>query len=127
MAKNRSRFGELADQVRRARVARRMSQRQLSRAIGMSEGYVGHLEGGRIRPNVETLKSLAAVLGLLYGHLAVDAGYLTQEEFENPLDEKQSARLTEISDLTDEEWESVRDFARYVRSRGRTGTRGPGR
>ena len=77
----------------------------------------GHLESGRFRPTVETLKSLAAALGLLFGELAVQAGYISQDEFENPIDEARLARLNEIDDLTDEEWDSVRDFARYVKSR----------
>ena len=114
------RYGTLADRVREARAARGMTQRQLSRALGMSEGYVGHLESGRIRPNVETLRSLSAVLGLLYGRLAMDAGLITQDQFDSPIDDKRLARLTEIEDLTDEEWGSVQDFVRYVRSRSRS-------
>ena len=85
----------------------------------MSEGYASHLEGGEIRPRVETLKTLAGVLGLLFGELAVAAGYITREEFERPIDNRQLARLSEVDDLTDAEWESVMDFARYVRSRRR--------
>ncbi len=112
-------YEELAEHVRKARAARGMSQRQLSRSLSKSEGYIGHLERGRIRPNVETLKELATVLGLVYGELAVEAAYITREEFDTPIDEGQLARLTEIGDLSDEEWESVRDFARYLRSRRR--------
>ena len=111
------RYGALAELVRDARQSKGMTQRRLSRALGMSEGYTGHLESGRIRPGVETLKVLSAVLGLLYGELAVAAGYLTREEFESPIDERQLARLSEIGDLSEGEWESVKDFARYVRSR----------
>ena len=110
------RFKVLADLVRQARLSRGMTQRQLSRALRRSEGYAGHLERGGIRPEVETLKALAATLGLVYGELAVMAGYITREEFESPIDERQLARLTEIDDLTAEEWESVKDFARYLRS-----------
>ena len=110
------RFKVLADLIRRARLSRGMTQRQLSRALRRSEGYAGHLERGGIRPEVETLKALAATLGLVYGELAVMAGYITREEFESPIDERQLARLTEIDDLTAEEWESVKDFARYLRS-----------
>ena len=112
-------FGPLADLVRQARVSKSMTQRQLSRALGMSEGYVGHLESGRFRPNIGTLKSLASVLGMLYGQMAVEAGYITNEEFESPIDEGQLARLNEINDLTVEEWDSVKDYARYVRSKRR--------
>ena len=105
--------------VRQARLSNRMSQRRLSSALGMSEGYVGHLEGGRTRPTVATLKGIASVLGLPYGRLALAAGYITSEEYDNPVDESQLARLNEVNDLTNEEWESVRDFARYIRSRRR--------
>ena len=85
----------------------------------MSDGYVGHLESGRFRPNVDTLKALSTALGIGYGRLAVEVGYITPEEFGNPIEESQLARLNEIGDLTEQEWESVRDFARYVRSRRR--------
>ena len=114
------RYGVLAGMVRQARQSKTMTQRRLSRVLGMSEGYVGHLERGRIRPGVETLKAISGALGLLYGELAVAAGYITREEYESPIGERQLARLTEIGDLTDEEWDSVKDFARYVRSRRET-------
>ena len=110
-------FSELAAMVRQARLGRQMSQRRLSSALRMSEGYVGHLEGGRTRPAVDTLKAIASVLGLSYGRLALVAGFITSEEYDNPLDESQLARLNEVNELTDEEWGSVRDFARYIRSR----------
>ncbi len=113
-------FGPLADMVRQARLSKDMTQRQLSHALGMSEGYVGHLESGRFRPTIQTLKALASALGLLYGQLAVEAGYITANEFENPIEDEQLARLNEVSDLTSDEWESVKDFARYVRSRRRS-------
>ena len=101
-----------------------MTQRQLSTALGMSLGYVGHLESGRFRPTASTLKALASVLGLSYGRLAVEAELISPEEFENPIDDREMARLNEIGDLTEDEWESVRDFARYVRSRRRRGGAG---
>ena len=110
-------YERLAGMVRRARLSKGLTQRQLSRLLRMSEGYAGHLERGGIRPNVETLKALAATLGLVYGELAVAAGYISRREYESPIDGRQLARLTEIGDLSDEEWESVRDFARYVRSK----------
>ena len=110
-------YEALAELVRSARSSREMSQRELSATLRMSPGYVAHLESGGIRPKVDTLKVLAQVLGLLFGELAVAAGYISREEFERPIDDRQLARLSEVDDLTDDEWESVRDFARCVRSR----------
>ncbi len=117
MGTSHRRYVALAEMVRHSRLSKGMTQRQLSRALGMSEGYVGHLESGRIQPSIETLKVLATALGLVYGELAVEAGYISREEFERPIDDRQLARLAEIGDLSEEEWESVKDFARYVRSR----------
>ena len=125
MTERKRTYGGLADMVREARRGRGMTQRQLSLALGMSQGYVGHLESGRFRPTVGTLKALATTLGLLYGALAVEAGYITAEEYESPLEDEQLARLHEVSDLTDDEWESVRDFARYVRSSRRASASPP--
>ncbi|MDA1215754.1 MAG: hypothetical protein O2812_02640 [Chloroflexi bacterium] len=42
---------------------------------------------------------------------------LKPEEYETPVQETDLARLYEVGDLTDEEWEQVKEFARYVRSR----------
>ena len=117
LSADRRPYDSLADAVRKARAARGMSQRRLSRALGMSDGYAGHLETGRFRPAVETLKGLAGVLGIAYGELAVLAGYISPDELENPVGEIALVRLNEVDDLTDEEWESVRDFVGYVRSR----------
>ena len=108
--------------VRQARLSKGMTQRQLSRALGMSEGYVGHLESGRFRPNIQTLKSLSKALGIVYGEIAVKSGYITRNEFESPIDEGQLARLSEVSDLNEDEWRSVQEFARYIRSRRHNGT-----
>lgn len=110
-------YAALAEIVRLARSGKDMSQRRLSQLLGKSQGYVGHLESGRFRPTVETLKALAASLDLPYGRLAMAAEYITADEFENPLDDRQLARLHEVEDLTDDEWHSARDFMRYIRSR----------
>ncbi len=117
MNTNERPFRALADLIKGSRLSKGLTQRQLSRALDKSDGYVGHLESGRVRPTAETLKALSMVLGVVYGQLAVDAGYITREEFDSPIDEGQLARLSEVSDLTETEWESVKDFARYIRSR----------
>lgn len=110
-------YATLAETVRQARLGKGMSQRRLSELLGKSDGYLGHLESGRFRPTAETLKDLAAALDLPYGQMAMAAEYISAEEFENPLDDRQLARLHEVEDLTDDEWNSAKDFMRYIRSR----------
>ena len=63
---------------------------------------------------------MATALGIPVGQLLVLAGHITEEEFQVPIRQPDRARLYDISEFTDEEWEQVRDFARYVRSKRRT-------
>lgn len=110
-------FIELATLVSLARQSKGMSQRQLSRTLNKSPGYMGHLERGDIRPTVDTLKDISASLGILYNELAVAAGYLSRDEVEFPINGQELLRLKEINDLSEREWESVKDFAHYIRSK----------
>ncbi len=108
-------FAILANTVRQSRIENKMSQRQLSHALGKSEGYVGHLESGKFRPTVTTLKTLSVVLGLFYGRLALAAGYISQKELDLPIGESQLDRLNELKDLTNDEWNTVKEFASILR------------
>lgn len=45
------------------------SQKELAARLGTSQSYVARLEGGRIDPQVSTVKRLAAVLGVPAGEL----------------------------------------------------------
>lgn len=67
----------LSDVVRDARTARRMTQEDLAEAIGLSYGYVGQLETGKVaRPRATTLRKLAAALQVPLDDLVVATGQL---------------------------------------------------
>ena len=83
----------------------------------MSGAYAAHLESGKIQPSVETLRKIATTLRLPYGTLALLAGYIDTDIYDKSLGTSHLTRLTDIGALTDEEWESVLDFARYIRSK----------
>ena len=62
------------------------------------------------------MRKLAKPLGIPIGQLLVIAGYISEEEYETPIQQTDLARLYyEIGDLTDEEWKQVLEFGRYVR------------
>lgn len=59
-------FAVLADQENPIRVMRRhrkLTQKQLAEAVGLSAGYLGHLEAGRRSPSSKTRHALARALG----------------------------------------------------------------
>ena len=60
-------------------------------------------------------------MGIPVGQLLVLAGHITEEEYQTPIQQSDLARLYEIGELTEDEWEQVRDFARYVRGKRRRG------
>ena len=67
----------LALLVKQAREARGLTQGQVDEAIGMSTGYTGMVESGRItRPRQETLRKLELVLGIPREDMLVATGEL---------------------------------------------------
>ena len=97
------------------------SQLALAQRAGIPHATLSALFHHGNVPRPVTLKKLATAMGVPVGKLLVLAGHLTQEEYASPIRETDLARLYEVGDLTDEEWEQVRDFARYVRSKRTTG------
>lgn len=67
----------LAQLVRQAREARGLTQAQVDEAVGMSVGYTGMVESGRItRPRPDTLRKLESVLGIPREDMLVATGEL---------------------------------------------------
>ena len=52
----------LAANLRRLRIARRLSLSELARATGMSKATLSSVESGRSNPTIETLAALAGAL-----------------------------------------------------------------
>jgi transcriptional regulator with XRE-family HTH domain len=96
---------------------RKLSQLALAQRAGIPHTTLSALFNHGNIPRPVTLKKLATAMGVPVGELMVRAGHLSEEEFKNPVDPKELARLYEVGDLSPEEWGQVLDFARYVRSK----------
>jgi transcriptional regulator with XRE-family HTH domain len=59
----------LAANLRRLRIARRLSLSELARATGMSKATLSSVESGRSNPTIETLAALANALRVSLGEL----------------------------------------------------------
>ena len=108
---------ELARLIGETRQAQKLSQRRLSSLLNMSPAYAAQLESGRIQPSVKTLNRIASTLKIPYRQLALLAGYIYDEVDTDSIKGEYAERLNEIRDLTRKEWESVLDFACYIRSK----------
>ena len=112
-------YYRLANLVKEIRLEKKLSQREFSKMLGMSNAYVAHLEGGKIQPSVKTLRNISATLEVPYNRLALLAKYIDQSIFNQPVNADDSIRIRALADLTDEEWRSVLDYVNYVRSKRR--------
>ena len=59
----------MAANLRRLRIARRLSLSELARATGMSKATLSSVESGRSNPTIETLAALAGALRVSLGEL----------------------------------------------------------
>ena len=97
-----------------------MAQLRLARQAGVPHATINGLVNHGFIPRPSTLRKLANAMGLPVGQLLVLAGHITEEEYTTPIGPTDLARLYDVSDLSDDEWDQVRDFARYVRGKRRS-------
>ncbi len=125
------RHTEFGAQVRRWRQAIQppLTQRQLARQIGVSDGFLAHIETGRTLPGRKTIRRLSHALGVPTIDLFRAAGHLpdaTESEDAQILEDNE-LRLFFRDDwhqLTDEERELLLDFVRMLKTRVKRRTSG---
>lgn len=54
----------LARHVQKVRKAQGITQEQLAEKVGVSTTWIGYIETGRNKPNIDLLKKIARVLGV---------------------------------------------------------------
>jgi transcriptional regulator with XRE-family HTH domain len=101
----------IGDRMRRLRVARGLSQRDLS-APGISYAYISRIEAGARMPSVKALRQVAAKLGVTVEHL--ETGRVT------PLEHGVSDAGVDYTSLTAKELRSIEEaVARAAREGAR--------
>jgi len=100
-----------------------VTQRDLAKLVGVSDGFIAHIEIGRTLPGKETLKALAKALGISETQMFKEAGYLSNTV---PTDEEliddPELRLffrDEWKHLSDDEKEWFKGFVRMIKERRR--------
>lgn len=88
---------QLAVNLRRIRVERRISQEELAYASGVERAYVGHLERGKKNPTIKTLDKLADTLGCKVADFFADVN--EEETLRMPLPAGRKRRLEEEQDI----------------------------
>lgn len=110
----------LGARVRQLREWRGLSQEELAEKIGKDQNYISQLERGVIRmPRPETLAALAEALGTTPVDLLRAAGWVPEEPRKEPLPPHLEFFAGLERELTEEDWEVLREFAEFLLTKRR--------
>lgn len=117
-----SKASNLGPFIKKARLDRNMSLRDVERATGkeVSNAYLSQLEGGKItKPSPHILYALSSALGVAYESLMERAGYIvpTGDREEGAMHGR--AATFSIDNLSAEEENALLDYLNYIRSKRR--------
>lgn len=65
---------EIGDRIRRLRLSKNLSMRQLAKDAGVTVSYVSELESGRVSPTIATLRKVLVAFGLDLGSFFAEEG-----------------------------------------------------
>ena len=100
-----------------------MTQRDLAKLVGVSDGFIAHMETGKTLPGKKTLRALAKALGIPETQMFKEAGYLSgtvptdEELIDDP--ELRLFFRDEWKHLSDDEKEWFKGFVRMIKERRR--------
>ena len=86
-----------------------VTQTEFAKALGVAGGTVGNWESGKREPDLDTIKRIAE-----YFHSTTD--YLIGKET-NKDEEVKVALFGGDTEVTDEMWQEVKQFAEYVKNK----------
>jgi transcriptional regulator with XRE-family HTH domain len=105
----------LGGELRRLRINKGVSLREVERETGVSNAYLSQLENGKSeQPSPRVLHKLADFYQIPYNRLMEIAGYLQPANGAQRVESLQAALMS--GDLTDEEEKSVVNFVEFLRS-----------
>ena len=64
---------QVVEALKRARLEQGISQRELARKTGLSNGGIHHMENGQVTPTLFFLSTVARALGIRVGELIMEA------------------------------------------------------
>ena len=98
-----------------------LTQRELAKKIGVTDGFIAHIETGRTLPGKDTLQALAKTLGVPETEMFRGAGYLSEDTLleEDTLDDHEIRLFfrDDWNQLSDEEKSWFKGFVRMMKER----------
>ena len=100
-----------------------LTQREMARKVGVTDGFIAHIETGRTMPGKDTLRALARTLGVPETDMFREAGFLSEETLsDEDILEDPELRLffrDEWKQLSNDEKDWFKGFVRMMKERRR--------
>lgn len=118
-------MGNIAETIRKLRIARGLNQEQLADMIGVGRTAISNYEKGFRVPDLETAERLAEAFGISFGEFvdgydldsdSSKAGNTKEPSSDPNISELEFALSGEIHDLTEAEKQDVLDYVRFKRA-----------
>lgn len=106
---------EIGEKLREMRLARKMTQMELSGLSGIKQATISAIENGHNEPTTPTLKMLAAAMGCEISDLLGE-----YKKTPTPEGGQDEALIRQLMDLSPDEAQRVRDFVAGLKA-GRKG------
>lgn len=111
----------LGDELKKVRMVKGLTLREVEKLTGISNGYLNQLENNKVKkPSPHYLHKLAQAYELPYDKIMEKAGYVAPKENTNSGVETENSlpsfALYKIEDLTEEEKEKIAEYIRFLRS-----------
>jgi transcriptional regulator with XRE-family HTH domain len=107
-------ISELSKFIKEHRLSKGLSKRKLAELANISHTEIHRLENGeRKNPSPPILKSIAIALNVTYDEIMQAAGYMDSTSPVTVI----AARSDDLSDLTELEYEQVRSYIDFIRSK----------
>ncbi len=119
----------IGDEIKRLRIERGLTQKQLGDLCGMADSAIRKYESGKIKPKIESLRKIASALRVdVYSLADFDtASEMLSEEINKKKDPQPEERpeVTEddikfalfggAGEITDEMFDEVKEFVKFVK------------
>ena len=99
---------DFGNRLRKLRKEKNMTQEELAKLINSTKANISKYETGKVEPNIETIRFFAD-----YFDVSVD--YLLDKT--NVRRQHDVLAFHTTADLTEEEWEEIKNYVDYIRSK----------
>jgi transcriptional regulator with XRE-family HTH domain len=98
----------IAIRLRALRKEKNMTQEELAKLINSTKANISKYETGKVEPNIETIRFFAEFFDVSIDYLLGESNVRHQHDV---------LAFHTTEDLTEEEWEEIKSYVNYIRSK----------